>query len=207
MVRTQVSRTVLATVRILIASYFLATATGLIFEPATRSLLGGVLAAEHANLAATVYLFVTAFAIMVGKAVRPAALLLAVYIFWSGFLHYDFDRSVAGLSHFWRDMALLGAILLVAVTEPGGSARFQLRRRPVAPRRIAPVLIEDATAQSRTQRPTRSDDQLSRDAILAAAAQDADAQHTDALDDEDVQNIFADIWDGLPARDPVPIPA
>ena len=120
MVSTQVSRTVLSTVRILIASYFLATATGLVLEPSNRTLFGSVMLAQHANIAATIYLFVTAFAIMVGKAVRPAALLLAIYIFWSGFLHYDFSDSADALSKFWRDMALLGAILLIAVTEPGG---------------------------------------------------------------------------------------
>ncbi len=196
MISTQVSRTVLSTVRILIASYFLATATGLVLEPSNRTLFGSVMLADHANLAATIYLFITAFAIMVGKAVRPAALLLAIYIFWSGFLHYDFSDSADALSKFWRDMALLGAILLIAVTEPGGSGRFTLRRRAVAPRRVAPVLIEDAEAKARARRrPAPSGSQLSRDDIIAAAEE---------AEDDDVQNIFADIWDGLPSKDPIP---
>lgn len=201
-----VSRTVLSVVRILIASYFLATATGLVFDASSRTFFDAVLPGQTAQLVATIYLFVTAFAIMVGKAVRPAALLLAIYIFWSGFVHYEFGADAAALSAFWRDMALLGAILLIAVTEPGGSSKFSLwRKKPIAPRRIA-----TARSTDRPIRPNRTEDQLTRDAILsgafiaqlsetpAPAAAPAPASNFFAAtedDDTETDNIFADLWD------------
>ncbi len=190
-----VSRTVLSVVRILIASYFLAMATGLIFEPASRTFLDAVLPAEQAQFASTTYLFLTAFWIMVGRAVRPAALLLAVYIFWSGFLHYDISSNSLELSAYWRDMALMGAVLLIAVTEPGGRTRMSVRKKQVAPRRIR----QDAVINS--ARPPRDEAQKARDAILAgfvpALATATGSSPNDLTDDEDdpVENLFADIWD------------
>ncbi len=181
-----VSRTVLSVVRILIASYFLAMATGLIFEPASRTFLDPVLAWPHAQIVTTTYLFVMAFSIMVGVAVRPAALMLAVYIFWSGFTHYDFgDHQTLG--EFWRDMALLGGILLIAVTEPGGSRR-----------------ISALESQPTTDRAVYDEDQdqgLSTDAwnlCVDAAETDPDAQ---------VDNLFADVWDRPAKRRRAPVPA
>jgi len=192
-----VSRTVLSVVRILIASYFLATATGLIFEPASRTVFDAVLLKHHAQLVSTSYLFITAFAIMVGFVVRPAALLLAVYIFWSGFLHFDQMGTPEALAGFWRDMALLGAILLVAVTQPGGSHRFRLWAKPIAPRRIAQERL--ARAADRATRPPRSAEQLTRDAILSGhcLAFVSDAPMHESLDDggAETDNIFQGVWD------------
>lgn len=199
---TMVSRTVLSVVRILIASYFLATATGLIFEPASRMFLDAVLSHQNATLATTIYLFATSFLIMVGKAVRPAALLLAVYIFWSGFLHYDIGGSPEALGAYWRDMALLGAVLLIAVTEPGGSGTFRLFRKPVAPRRVAPVLqsVDDARMRN-VARPSRKSAQTARDAILTGEVLTARTAEQD--DDDAILNIFADLWDA-PLGEPQP---
>ncbi len=115
-----VPNTALAVVRILIASYFLAAATGLVFQPASRTFLDAVLPTGPAQFVTTTYLYVTAFAIMVGFAVRPAALLLAIYIFWSAFVQFDQAEALdLALSEFWRDVALIGALTLVASTEPG----------------------------------------------------------------------------------------
>ncbi len=183
-----VSRTVLAVVRILIASYFLATATGLIFEPGARTIFNAILLEQHAQMAATIYLFVTAFAVMVGKAVRPAALLLAVYIFWSGFLHFNEGSDPAALSGFWRDMALLGAVLLVAVTEPGGSTKFRLWRKPVAPRRVVHNMSNEASV--RPARPTHAQANVQSASVSAALA---NAMQSDS--EEDITNIFSDIWE------------
>ena len=178
---TTVSRNVLSVVRILIASYFLAMATGLVFEPASRTFLDGILPGEYAQLASTTYLFVTAFAIMTGVYLRPAALLLAVYIFWSGFLHYDLGGSQEALSAYWRDMALLGAILLIAVTEPGAKARFNPFSKPaVAPRRIR--------GEPRTSR--RPQRQTSIDPAPEAPFIDMDDNSFGEM-----ANLFADLWD------------
>ena len=204
-----VSRTVLSVVRILIASYFLASATGLIFEPASRTFLDAVLPSTEAQLVTTTYLFVTSFAIMVGVLVRPAALLLAVYIFWSGFLHYDLAEPAA-LAAFWRDMALLGAVLMIAVTEQGAGTQVRVWRRSVAPRRIS------GAPEKRSQRPATPNPghghtkQPAGGARLAGVAhqsgeidiyefhtrQDADT----AADTAEVTNIFAELWDDPPEK-------
>ena len=183
---SKVSRNVLSVVRILIASYFLAMATGLVFEPASRTFLDPLLPLEYAQLTSTTYLFVTAFAIMVGVFLRPAALLLAVYIFWSGFLHYDLGGSQAALSAYWRDMALLGAILLIAVTEPGAKARFSPFARPfVAPRRIN----RDRSEAPSTARPKRTGHPAIADDLQRLVAE------LDRDDGTELENLFTDLWD------------
>ena len=199
-----VSRTVLSVVRILIASYFLASATGLIFEPASRTFLDAVLPQTQAQLVTTTYLFVTAFAIMVGVFVRPAALLLAVYIFWSGFVHYDLANPAA-LAAFWRDMALLGAVLMIAVTEQGAGTQVRVWRRNVAPRRIA------GAAKKRKPRPAADQPEQHvavqpGSARLTGFAHDSgeiDIYEFHARQDDDaaeIVNIFAELWDDPPKK-------
>ncbi len=183
-----------AIIRILIGSYFLAAGTGLILEPSSRTFFDGVLPADISAVTTTLYLFVTAFMIMVGKAVRPAALMLALYIFWSAFVTFELGISAEGLTSFWRDMALLGAVLLVAVTEPGGSDSFRLWRRGVAPRRIVPQ--EASTpATHRLPREKPNAEPVYADASMIKLSEvifDDDAK--DAKDDRD-NNIFGDLWE------------
>ena len=196
----RMSRTVLSVVRILIASYFLATATGLIFDQTSRTFLDGVLVESHAQLIATIYLFVTAFAIMVGFIVRPAALLLSVYVFWSGFVDFSTSMEAAALSAFWRNMALLGALLLVAVTEPGGSTKFRLWAKPIAPRRIARARMRRMA--NRPNRPSNKE-RLARTAMVGVSFEEPQKPKNEAWDalddigsdDQDVINIFDGIWD------------
>jgi uncharacterized membrane protein YphA (DoxX/SURF4 family) len=192
--QTAVSRTVLSVVRILIASYFLATGSGLIIEPTSRMFFDAVLSQQNAALLTTSYLFITAFAIMVGRAVRPAALLLAIYIFWSGFVHYRIGGSPEALSAYWRDMALLGAVLLIAVTEPGGSGKFKLWRKSVAPRRIMPSGQADRPVAG-TKRPTPEDARTARDNVKTDHNPGHSRDFDDDDDNDDDGNIFADIWD------------
>ncbi len=193
-VGVMVSRTVLSVVRILIASYFLATATGLIFEPASRTFLDAVLPVSQAQFVTTTYLFLTSFAIMVGIAVRPCALLLSIYIFWSGFLHYDLGDPVA-LSAFWRDMALLGSVLMIAVTEQGGGAQVRVWRKNVAPRRVPSTAREPRLTRG-TPRPTKKPARLKG---VAHASGEIDIYECDGKDDEDDSlNIFAKDWDDKP---------
>lgn len=175
-----VSRTMFAIIRVLIGSYFLAAGTGLILEPTSRTLFDAVLPEQYAIVATTAYLFITAFMIMTGKAVRPAALLLAIYIFWSAFVHFEAMGTAVALSKFWNDMALLGAVLLIAVTEPGGSESFQLWRkgRATTPRRVSPKLRLAKTPR------------LSRNADGSIAPK----RHTQVPDDRDF-NIFSDAWE------------
>ena len=131
-----VSSTTQSTVRILIASYFLAIATGLVSDPVSHNFLPHVMDAETATLLTTLYLFPTAFLVMVGYAVRPAALLLAVYLFWASFVHFYHAPAAGALAVFWQNVALLAGLTLVAITKPGGSRGMRLRHRTVTPRRV-----------------------------------------------------------------------
>ncbi|MDJ0630347.1 MAG: hypothetical protein QNJ44_18980 [Rhodobacter sp.] len=192
-VGVMMSRTIVAIVRILIASYFLAMATGLVFDPASRTFLDPILPHDQAQFITTVYLYLTAFAIMVGVLVRPAALLLAIYLFWSGFLHYDLS-SAAALNDFWRDMALLGAVLMIAVTEQGAGAQVRVWRRKVMPRRVHKdefSSLDGANARPRAAKPGR--------AILTGVAHATGEidiyECTPDHDADDVDNLFADLWD------------
>lgn len=172
-----------AIIRVLIGSYFLAAGTGLILEPSSRTLFDGVLPGQSAIFATTAYLFVTAFMVMTGKLVRPAALLLSIYIFWSAFVHFETVGSPGALAQFWNDMALLGAVLLVAVTEPGGSESFHLWRtgRAVSPRRIKP----NGVGLERVTPPVTKPRSQPKPQIE---------------DDEDGDfNIFGDVWDNATA--------
>ena len=191
------NRTVLPIVRILIGSYFMATATGLIFDPSTRTFLDPLMPHQAARAVTTTYLFITAFGIMVGFFLRPASLLLALYIFWSGYAHFILLGTAEALASFWRDMALLGSVLLIAIVEPGGRNRFRLRTKNISPRRIAQERDEHVKAAS--QRPLRSTEQLTRDAILngvifaPSMAQKLNALPEDEDEDGDeIQNIFLD---------------
>ncbi|KMW57276.1 hypothetical protein AIOL_002237 [Candidatus Rhodobacter oscarellae] len=188
-------------VRILIASYFLASATGLVFDPSTRTFLDPILPRDAAVAVTTAYLFITAFAVMVGFCVRPAALLLAVYVFWSAFSQFGNAATVAALSVFWQNMALMGALLLIAITVPGGNTRFTLWARRIAPRRVNRQDLKNVVAK-RSARPIKQDELLTRDAILTGATFIPAAGQTrrkgaNATRDAagEPENLFEDAWE------------
>jgi len=158
----------LTIVRILIASYFRASATAEFLNPTGRVLLDTLLAPEIALNVATFWVFATGLALMIGVAVRPAAILLALFVLASGVVHIGPGVEQAVLSGYLSDMALLGTLLLVTLTGPGGSARFRLAATTLEPRRVA--------VQATPHRVTRN-------GIVV----------TD--DDDEVDNIFADLWD------------
>lgn len=133
-------RTAIATlvaVRMLIASYFMASA-GLIANEAGVTFLSGVLPDAAAATVATSIFYGTAFLIMVGRFVREAALVLAIFVFWASFSHNLLGMNGDWLAAFWRDMALVGSVLLIGLTLPGGSRGLHLWPRLLQPRRVEP---------------------------------------------------------------------
>ena len=94
------------------------------------------------QIASTTYLFVAAFAIMVGFALRPAAVLLAIYVLWSVFAYNDVEGSQIALSVYLRQAAMLGAIALIAMLRPGQSlggtqGRFSMQQMDKTGRDVA----------------------------------------------------------------------
>lgn len=133
--------------RILIASHFLAGAIGLIpgtdLTPLTDTLLPLSLSGPFAN--ATV--FTLAYLVMIGVWLRGAALLLGILTFWSSYMQMVALGVEHELGQFWRDLAMIAALMLTyAVPEPRSHRKRAISRRKVVPRRVV-------TVSPRTKRP------------------------------------------------------
>jgi ABC-type amino acid transport system permease subunit len=101
-------------VRMLIASYFMATAVGSIPGADTGALLAPLLNEPLSRVVAGSIVFTLATMVLIGKQTRLAALLL-------------------GLLTFWRDMALIAALMLTyggpaKAPPPAQSTTFTIRR-------------------------------------------------------------------------------
>lgn len=124
-------------IRILIASYFLALGAGVIPGTDVSALFAAVLPAPYAGLLAGGIVFVLAYLVLIGAWLRPAALLLALVMFWSSYIsvsHMGFAEQLGG---FWRDMALIAALILTyAETDPRARSRRGAFRSVRAPRRL-----------------------------------------------------------------------
>jgi len=133
--------------RILIASYFIALASGLAGTPAPIDL--PMLPGGLGEKATAAFVFVTAYMVMLGIHIRAAALLLAIYLFWTSFISNYLVGAAPDLGSFWRDMALIGGLLMTYTNRnsrradrlreqrngAGAKARgLLLGRRPVAAR-------------------------------------------------------------------------
>ena len=124
-------------VRIVIASYFLAVSLGLIPGTVAWPLTAPFLPEPYADLAGKAVIFTTAYLVLVGAWLRVSALLLATVLFWSSYIQNIGSDNLEG---FWRDLALIGALILTYTqTLPrANSRRSALHWKPRA-RRIAPA--------------------------------------------------------------------
>lgn len=127
--------------RVLIASYFLAVSLELISGTDLSVLFVGVLPEPYDGATAAGLVFLLAFAIMLGMATRVAALMLALMTFYASYLTM-LNLGVADeLGRFWRDLALIAALLLT-YGDRGTSPRRRRRllRRKIVPRRVSAIL-------------------------------------------------------------------
>ncbi len=118
--------------RILIASYFLAGAIGLIPGSDLTPLFGRVLPEQIAGPSAACFVFVLSYLVMIGVWLRGAALTLAIVTFWASYLRM-MDMGIADeLGGFWRDLALIASLMLTyAETDPKNrEKRAPLRCEP-----------------------------------------------------------------------------
>jgi len=149
-------------VRIVIASYFLAVSLGLIPGTAAWPLTAPFLPAPYADLAGKAIIFTTAYLVLVGAWLRVSALLLATVLFWSSYIQ---NVASANLEAFWRDLALIGALILTYTqTLPrAASRRSALRwtprarrvapRQVVVPRRVVTVVQTERAARTAAKAP------------------------------------------------------
>lgn len=143
-------------VRIVIASYFLAVALGLIPGTVAWPLTATFLPEPWADVAGKAVIFTTAYLVLVGAWLRVSALLLATVLFWSSYIE---NAGSGNLEAFWRDLALIGALILTYTqTLPRAAARRSaLRWTPrarrvtpaptIVPRRVVSVVHPTRTAQ------------------------------------------------------------
>lgn len=99
-------------VRMLIASYFMATAIGSIPGADTGALLAPLLSEPLSRVIAGSLVFTLATMVLIGKQTRLAALILGLLTFYASYL----QMVQIGIDHvlgaFWRDMALVAALML-----------------------------------------------------------------------------------------------
>lgn len=162
-----------ALLRMVIGSYFLAVALGLIPGTDLGILFTAVLPAPYDSALATGLVFALAFMVMLGHATRGAALVMALITFYASYLTMLSMGVADELGSFWRDLALIAALLLTYSGPTRGAAvgpaaetpedrRFAERidralgadaalLQPVVPRRVRPLTPE--LAERRARRP------------------------------------------------------
>ncbi|MEM0947681.1 MAG: hypothetical protein AAGK37_09765 [Pseudomonadota bacterium] len=160
-VPSTLGRTGQTLVRIVISSYFIAAGVGFIegvslsplFEQALPQSLQGL--AGVGGMAMTLIL---AGLILTGHWLRPAALLLATALFWSSYMEMIALGVEDKLGGFWRDLALVAALMLT-YTEPGDRRLrpAKLFRRRIKPRKLGePVMPQRVGIErDRTHDPVR----------------------------------------------------
>ena len=129
-------------VRLLISSYFMAMATGVVPYANGRAFMELVFPAPYASFAFTGFVFTAAYLILLGKHVRIAALLLSVFVFWASYIaNFSFGKAL-DLQAFWGDLALIGAWMLMATEGDSSKSRKTTTRigKAIRPRRVQPTL-------------------------------------------------------------------
>jgi hypothetical protein len=119
-------------VRMLIASYFMATAIGSIPGADTGALLSPLMSETLGRVVAGSIVFTLATLVLIGKQTRMAALILGLLTFYASYL----QMVQIGIDHvlgaFWRDMALVAALMLTyggpAKAPPPQRTTFTIRR-------------------------------------------------------------------------------
>lgn len=171
--------------RLLLSSYFIGMATGVVpYEPG-RALAEILVPAPYSQFAFAAFLFTTSFLIIVRPRSRGAALLLANFVFWSAW-HASFGaQGTRDVAEFWRDLTLVGALFLTyapSITSENGRLPTILRRI-VTPRRV--VATHD------TLRPVAHPATLARsDPPRAVPPKTAKVPQVAKEPDEDIKNIF-----------------
>ena len=110
--------------RILILSYFIALATGLIGGAEISRLAAPFLAPDLARYVTGGLVLALSLLVLIGMFRRPAALVLALMVFWSSYITLFSNGDING---FWRDLALIGGLLISA----GVGSGWTVASRPV----------------------------------------------------------------------------
>ncbi|GEM_PF-1369720 len=129
-------------VRLLISSYFMAMATGVVPYENGRAFMELAFPTPYDSFAFTGFVFIAAYLVLLGKHVRIAALLLSVFVFWASYIaNFSFGKTL-DLQGFWSDLALIGALMLTATEGDSRQSRKTTTRigKAIRPRRVQPTL-------------------------------------------------------------------
>ncbi|MFT5868121.1 MAG: putative membrane protein YphA (DoxX/SURF4 family) [Paracoccaceae bacterium] len=164
--------------RILIASYFLAVALQII--PGTDlTILTGIIAPDQTSEAlAAMIVFGLSYLVMIGVWMRGAALLLGVMTFFASYLTMLELGLEDELGSFWRDLALIAALMLTySDNEPRGHRLQTIMRKRIIPRRVMPSGLASAVPQPAALIPS---------SVVAAASN----YKRQPVNIEEIENIF-----------------
>lgn len=110
-------------IRIVIGSYFLAISMGLVKGVDAAALLDTVLPAQLAGRLGAMLLMGASLIFMSGLVLRISALFLALFVLSSSAAQHGFFLQPQDLSGFWRDIALICAVLLSYASHRPGAVR------------------------------------------------------------------------------------
>ncbi len=172
-------------IRVLIASYFIAVSVGMISGTDATPLVSSFLPPVQAQFAGSATMFILGYMVMTGIWLRPAALVLGLIIFWSSYITNFGAGNSAVIGDFWRDLTLVGALMLTYMKSAPRAAQRRamirwtprVRRIPtttkVAPRRVVstakPSNVVRLRATPRKQQATKTTDNIFRDDLEEAA--------------------------------------
>ncbi len=203
--RVQFNSSVQGLLRILIASYFLAVGLNIIPGTDFTALTGLIAPPRVASVLAAIIVFSLAYMVMIGYRTRAAAMLLGLMTFFASYVAMIELGVQRELGAFWRDLALIAALMLT-YSEPAPRARRSqgFLRRKVMPRRIRPagarIAPEPAAALAASNDATPPSAEIT-DFVAARAAlktdpdERANPRPTDLrapLASDEIDNIFLD---------------
>ncbi|MBF9050585.1 hypothetical protein GTA62_14980 [Roseobacter sp. HKCCD9010] len=168
--------------RILIASYFIAAALQLIPGTDLTPLTSQIAPAPYASILAAVVVFGLAYLVMIGVWMRGAALLLGLMTFFASYLKMLELGLEQELGSFWRDLALIAALILTyAENAPQNRLGRRAIRRHVTPRRIRRT-VEFVAPEDPEQMPEGVANRVAR--VVAMAEEEVMPDFSELEDDE-----------------------
>jgi len=152
-------------IRIVIGSYFMALSLDFVVGVDQAALFSTFLSAEAADLVGSTILLVVSLAFMVGTQLRLSSLMLAMFVLSSSMIQNFMYFEIQNLSQFWRDLALICAVMLnysnLKTDDIYSAAMVSPKVRPrrvaldTASRKSLQREIQSALGKAQTPRPVR----------------------------------------------------
>lgn len=151
---TRVHEWAQAASRMLVSTFFIATSVSNMGETGFGF---GALAIADSSLIFNAMIYSMAFAVLIGRFMHIAALLLALALLWTSTA--EVTGGTQDLASYWQDLAIVGALFFMAAQSgsPISAAvkRARARGRTVTPRRVAPGAVAGDGAVNAPVHPSR----------------------------------------------------